>query len=264
MSRITHLSLVMVLFGAAGCGKGKEPSKADIKVIPETASKPIVLPSMVESEKPTPTQTLGPVTAEPLKEVEKGPVPSTYREFVKVGKERMNGGQLDEALTYFEQAATLKPDYLTPQLELARVHLARGNTEAARPYADRAVEIDEHNSAVWNTKGRVELAAGNVDDAILAFERATEENPDNSHAWNNLGYLYIKQKKYEEAATALESATTGTQVTGYMWNNLGMAYEHLNRLDEARAAYRRGAEAGSDRADASLSRLQGVTTVMTE
>jgi hypothetical protein len=42
-----------------------------------------------------------------------------------------------------------------------------------------------------------------------------------------------------------------------------MAYEHLDLLDEARAAYRQAADLGSEKAAASLVRLEGVTTIRT-
>ncbi len=47
-----------------------------------------------------------------------------------------------------------------------------------------------------------------------------------------------------------------------MWNNLGMAYEQLDRLDDARDAYDKAVAMNSDRAGASLSRLEGVKSVI--
>jgi Flp pilus assembly protein TadD len=47
-----------------------------------------------------------------------------------------------------------------------------------------------------------------------------------------------------------------------MWNNLGMAYEQLDRLEEARDAYGKAASMESDRARDSLTRLEGVESVI--
>ena len=47
-----------------------------------------------------------------------------------------------------------------------------------------------------------------------------------------------------------------------MWNNLAMAYEQLDRLDDARDAYEKAVAMDSDRAAASLSRLEGVKSVI--
>jgi len=47
-----------------------------------------------------------------------------------------------------------------------------------------------------------------------------------------------------------------------MWNNLGMAYEQLDRLDDARDAYDKAVAMNSERASASLTRLEGVKSVI--
>jgi tetratricopeptide (TPR) repeat protein len=66
---------------------------------------------------------------------------------------------------------------------------------------------------------------------------------------------------YEEAANALEKATSTWDPTAYMWNNLGMAYEHLDKLELARAAYRQASDLGSNSAEESLVRLEGVDSI---
>jgi len=251
-------ALALSLFG---CDDGKKqkhnpaPAKqAQAKVkaaqVPAPA-KPMVVSSLID-ETPTPTQVLSPIAPpEPEEEM----VPSRYRDLVKQGKELRGDGDFGKALSYFETAAEKKPHYLTPQIELARTHLAKGDGDAAKPFAERAIEIDPNSSKAWNTLGRVELARGAKEEAISAFQAAVDANPDNSFAWNNLGYAFLREKKFEDAKVALEAATTGSNVTGYMWNNLGMAYEHAGDSELALAAYRRGAEAGSSKAGASLERL---------
>jgi len=47
-----------------------------------------------------------------------------------------------------------------------------------------------------------------------------------------------------------------------MWNNLGMAYEQVDRLDDARVAYGNAVEMNSDLARESLTRLEGVKSVI--
>ena len=83
-----------------------------------------------------------------------------------------------------------------------------------------------------------------------------------SYARNNLGLALIYDKRYEQAVDALEQAVELEPVEAYMWNNLGMAYEQLDRLDDARDAYDKAVAMDSDRAEASLSRLKGVKTVI--
>lgn len=155
-------------------------------------------------------------------------------------------------------AARRKPDDVHARVALARALFHAGKIEEAQDSAEKAIDLDADSGAAWYVLGRVQMSENDLDAAAESFQHATSGDQDNSYAWNNLGYIRIQQGRWDEAAAALENATSGVKPTGYMWNNLGMAYEHLNRIREARAAYRLGADAGSDKGAANLSRLEGV------
>ncbi|HSY41204.1 MAG TPA: tetratricopeptide repeat protein, partial [Polyangia bacterium] len=144
----------------------------------------------------------------------------------------------------------------------ARKLLAAGKGEGALRMAKVAVLRSPKRSIAWNVLGRAQLVLGKRKEAIASFEKAVELNPKSSYARNNLGLALIYDKRYEEAVDSLEQAVELEPVEGYMWNNLGMAYEQLDRLDEARDAYDKAVAMDSDRASASLSRLEGVKSVI--
>ena len=144
----------------------------------------------------------------------------------------------------------------------ARKFLAAGNGERALRMAKVAVLRTPKRSGAWNVLGRAQLVLGKRKEAIASFERAVELNPKSSYARNNLGLALIYDKRFEEAADSLEQAVELEPVEGYMWNNLAMAYEQLDRLDDARDAYEKAVAMDSDRAAASLSRLEGVKSVI--
>ena len=144
----------------------------------------------------------------------------------------------------------------------ARKLLAAGKGEGALRLAKVAVLRTPKRSGAWNVLGRAQLVLGKRNDAIASFEKAVELNPQSSYAHNNLGLALIYDKRYEEAVDSLEQAVELEPVEAYMWNNLGMAYEQLDRLDDARDAYDKAVAMESDRAEASLSRLKGVKTVI--
>ncbi len=219
------------------------------------------LPSVID-DRPSMTAPAPVVAAvvAPVVAVEPEPAKS-YAELLRDGKKLARAGELDDALQALTSASELKPKAATPRIEIARALISLGRSAEARAHAEAAVAILPDSSYAWNTLGRVELSEGNVAAAITSFERAAEENADNSYAWNNLGFALIGLERYEEAVTALEMATSGSKPRAYMWNNLGMAYEHLDRLVEARAAYRQGADSGSDKAEISLARLEGVVSL---
>jgi Flp pilus assembly protein TadD len=144
----------------------------------------------------------------------------------------------------------------------ARKLLAAGNGDGALRMAKIAVLRTPKRSAAWNVLGRVQLVLGKRKDAIASFEKAVDLNSRSSYARNNLGLALIYDKRYEEAVDSLEQAVELEPVEGYMWNNLGMAYEQLDRLDDARDAYDKAVAMNSERASASLTRLEGVKSVI--
>jgi Flp pilus assembly protein TadD len=147
-------------------------------------------------------------------------------------------------------------------LDGARKLLADGKAESALRFAKVAVLRTPKRSSAWNVLGRAQLVLGKRKDAIASFEKAVELNPKSSYARNNLGLALIYDKRFEEAADSLEQAVELEPVEAYMWNNLGMAYEQLDRLDDARDAYDKAVAMDSDRAEASLTRLKGVKSVI--
>jgi protein O-GlcNAc transferase len=180
---------------------------------------------------------------------------------MKLAKQLAREGRAADAEVAYAAAAELEPTHAAPRIEIARLRLEAQDVAAARKHAEAAVELEPGSSGAWNTLGRVELMDGDKLAAVAAFTKATEVNPDNSFAWNNLGLVLSQLGRKEEAVAALEHATGGDKPEPYMWNNLGQAYERADKLELARAAYRQGAKAGSKVAEASLARLEGVTTV---
>jgi lipopolysaccharide biosynthesis regulator YciM len=145
---------------------------------------------------------------------------------------------------------------------LARKLLDEGEVAKALLQAQLAVDETPKRSAAWNVLGRAQLRSGKRGAAIESFEKAVELNPRNAYAHNNLGLALIYDKQYEEAVEVLEEAVLLDHVEGYMWNNLGMAYEQLDRLEEARDAYAKAVDQKSERARDSLTRLEGVKSVI--
>ncbi len=188
--------------------------------------------------------------------------PQHFSEFMERGRMRLGRGEMAGALADFEEAVGKRPQSANANIQLARTLLSMGEAGRAREYAEVAIELDAGSSLAWNTLGRVELAERDNAAAIVSFERAVEENADNSYAWNNLGFVYMETGDYEAAAHALEQATSGANPTSYMWNNLGMAYEHLDQITSARASYRQAVEAGSNKAQANVERLEGVISLL--
>jgi Flp pilus assembly protein TadD len=258
--RLPAVAAALALVAGAGCSSKKKDDDAAASFPPSVTAKASDKTATLPA-KPLPEPMSEPAAA-PSVEITPEPAPVTYGEMIAAGKRALAAGDSAKALEMFTAAAGARP-YAYPKIQMARALLQMGEHDDARAHAEAALEMDGASTFAWNTLGRVELAAGDREAAIVSFERAADNDRHNSYAWNNLGYTLIEEGRYQEAAEALENATSGADPKGYMWNNLAMAYEHLDLLDEARAAYRQAADLGSEKAAASLVRLEGVTTIRT-
>ena len=232
--RITRLAIALTLAaGLAACN--------DLPQEPHKGSTPIAAAPPRPSELPPPPPVATAPTPPPATDDQPKPLPTAAKD---------NDDDDDQ---------TIEP---SAALAGARKLLAAGNGEGALRMAKVAVLRSPKRSIAWNVLGRAQLVLGKRKEAIASFEKAVDLNPRSSYARNNLGLALIYDKRYEAAVDSLEQAVELEPVEGYMWNNLGMAYEQLDRLDEARDAYDKAVAMDSDRASASLSRLEGVKSVI--
>ncbi|RLC82964.1 MAG: hypothetical protein DRI79_14370, partial [Chloroflexi bacterium] len=85
-------------------------------------------------------------------------------------------GRPDEALPVMEERLRHKTS-LTARTLLARVHLARGDVEAAHQIARALVEERDDSPMAWGLLGEVELARGDTEAALVAYRRVNELRP---------------------------------------------------------------------------------------
>lgn len=100
--------------------------------------------------------------------------------------------------------ATATPDDL---LEAGLAALNAGNTRAAIPLFERAVQLDPRHKQVWDDLGLAYLRVGKNDEAASAFQKQLEINPADAHANDYLGLALERQQKYAEAAAAFRKQT---------------------------------------------------------
>ncbi len=144
--------------------------------------------------------------------------PAAYQTYLK-GRYYWNlpGDQgLEQAIMYFDQARTSDPEFAAAYADLARAHTARAEyynvtpraaLEAARPIAERALELDPHLShahlAVANIRAMLDW---DWDAAEAGYRQAAVLNPssDGAHRW--YGLLLAGLGRQSEAVREAERA----------------------------------------------------------
>lgn len=119
----------------------------------------------------------------------------------------------EEAISSYNEAIKLKPDFFVP----------------------------------LNNRGEVYTRLGKLDNAIADFEAAIKLGEAESYVpWNNLGKIYFRQQKYEQAINAYQQAINVKEDYLPALIGLGNAQKALRRYSEALVAYNRAIEVNGD------------------
>ena len=101
----------------------------------------------------------------------------------------MAAGDFVDAELRFKEFVLLYPDYPGAWTNLAIIHLANGNDDAAREALDTALQLDPNYPVALNQLGMLLRRNGNFLEAEAAYMKAVTVSPDYALAHYNLGVL---------------------------------------------------------------------------
>jgi len=147
-------------------------------------------------------------------------------------------GQADEALTAFDKAIELQPDY-------AEAHNNRGNALLKQRRGERAIAAyqaairikPDYAQAYSNLAHSLHLQ-GAWTAAAEACRKAISLAPQSAEAHHNLGMILAVQGQYAQAVAELQRAIELRPQFPAACNSLGNAYKGLGDLTAAEEAYR--------------------------
>jgi tetratricopeptide (TPR) repeat protein len=116
------------------------------------------------------------------------------------------------ALSAFQRAVTLKPDFYEAYIQLGLL-AERQKSQVAAQYYDNAIRIDPQNPEAYYNKakflqdrGEAAFEKADMDEADLSFEKAKSVyreliglDPQYEHAYFNTGFILIRQDSLAEA-----------------------------------------------------------------
>jgi predicted CXXCH cytochrome family protein len=160
--------------------------------------------------------------------------------YMVLGDAWQSGGKPREAVTAYEQAVRLRPDFPRGLLSLATALKAAGQVPRAAGILQRAVQIAPSSPAAWFQYGTVDYALGQVDAAIAKMEKAIALDPEIQGAYTGLAELLAGTGKLDRAETALREAlridpydATAYDLTGRVLAGKGELPEALYDFEKA-------------------------------
>ncbi|HSM18627.1 MAG TPA: tetratricopeptide repeat protein, partial [Gemmatimonadales bacterium] len=145
------------------------------------------------------------------------------------------------------RAVDLDPDFALAWTRLASIEVmpvwngeesAEAAWERARPFLDRAFEIDPGLPLAHVTLGRFQRTLGDMDGAIESFRHALDLDPGFAWASANLGLVLRWTGRYEEALMIHEAAVRMDPLSAAAHTRLGTSHWFMGDFDQAERHYR--------------------------
>jgi tetratricopeptide (TPR) repeat protein len=142
-------------------------------------------------------------------------------------------GRKDEAISQYQKALQIKPDYAEVHNNLGILLLQKGSADEAIDHFQKALQARPDYADACNNLGLLLLQKGSADEAIDQFQKALQIRPGYADACNNLGDALLQKGKLDEAITHLQKALQINPGYAKAHNNLGNALLQKGNVAEA-------------------------------
>ena len=133
-----------------------------------------------------------------------------------------------------QKQAGQNPKAAALQLLLAKVLVARGDTNQAESALLKAIELQPDSQAAYLMLAQLYTAANQNQKALADLQAALAKNPKDVTALMLMGITYNSEKDYKDARDTYEKLLAIAPNDGVAINNLACLYaEHLGQLDKA-------------------------------
>jgi tetratricopeptide (TPR) repeat protein len=142
-------------------------------------------------------------------------------------------GDLKGAEYAFRRVTEAEPEYADGWLNVARALIQEGETEAARPFAEKALAINPQLARGHFFLAMVQKAAGDYDGALAHLRETVRQYPRDRVALNQAGRILFLQRKYGDAVAALEKTLDVDPEDLQAHYNLMLCYRGLGQTEQA-------------------------------
>ncbi len=153
-------------------------------------------------------------------------------------------GDLKGAEYAFRKVTEAEPGYADGWLNVARALIQEGETDAAKPFIAKALEIDRELGRIWFFQAAIQKADGDYDGALKSLEVARAKYPRDRVVLNQIARILFLQRKYADAVEVLKQVGGVDPEDVQMHYTLMLCYRGL------------GNEAGASREEALFRRFK--------
>ncbi len=174
-----------------------------------------------------------------------GAMPSPLGYFY-LGQAHFYKNEPEQALSQFQKALDLSPDFVQARIFSALVLLQQRRADDAIAEVKKAIEKDAKNAVAYNVLASAYIAKGQMDEASKAFNRAIEIEPKYVDAHMKKGMLSLNLGKVQDAENELK---TVLNISPEQLNSRMMLFTHYmrqNKHDKAMQLMKDGLKGTAD------------------
>jgi tetratricopeptide (TPR) repeat protein len=175
-----------------------------------------------------------------------GKQPGNDRAHYNYGDALMKSGDVQEAMSQFEQALKINKDYPEAHNNLGQALASLGRVSDALPHFAEAVRLRPTDDRAQYNLANVLLAEGNLPEAAEHYDLALKLDPSSAETHSLLASILLRQGKLDDCIFHLKEAVRLRPNEAMFHCNLANVYNLLSRYNEAMAEYRAALELKPD------------------
>jgi protein O-mannosyl-transferase len=140
-----------------------------------------------------------------------------------LGDALIRKGQINEAISQYQEAIRLKPDDIIAHNKLGEALFKQGQTDEAIDQFREAVRLNPDDTDPRNNLGDGLFKKGQINEAISQFQEVIRLKPDDAKTRNKLKIALVKKEQSDEAVSQYEEAIRLKPDDANAHENLGIA-----------------------------------------
>ncbi len=170
--------------------------------------------------------------------------------YLQLGDAYAATGQVDKAISLYEEAARRKPDSLMALRQWGFNLRLSGQIGRAIEILKRALEVAPSDSTAWHELGLAYVAQHSRNEAIAALQKAADLDEDSSEPYNSLGGVWLESRDLTRAEPAFREAIRRQPDYAEAHSNLANVLSASRRFAEASYHFEAAIRLKPDYADA--------------
>jgi len=166
--------------------------------------------------------------------------------WLNLGLARYELHQYPEALTAYDRALAIQPDYAEAWTNRGTALQALQQYELSLAAYDQALQFKPDLADAWSNRGSTLHELKQYEQAVASYDKAICIDPQFAQAWSNRGNALQELKQYEASLASYDKAISLQPDYAEAWSNRGRALGYMCQFELAEASYRQAIRINPD------------------